>query len=110
MAPEPVRLVSEPMPGRAFMLEMDSRPPKGLLLLPPETRRVRVDAEIALRKVSILSTEQSKTLKTNSNQTHFQATTKQKAVGPALLCPQSVYCKTHCGLSQKRVWRVTLVT
>ena len=52
MAPEPVRLVSEPMPGLAFMLEMDSRPPKGLLLLPPETRRVRVDAEIALRKVS----------------------------------------------------------
>ena len=39
MAPEPVRLVSEPMPGRAFMLEMDSRPPKGLLLLPPETGR-----------------------------------------------------------------------
>lgn len=45
IAPDPVKLVSEPIPGLPFMLESERRAPKGFPLLPPDQSEVNIIVE-----------------------------------------------------------------
>ena len=45
MAPDPVKLVSEPIPGLPFMLDRERRAPKGFPLLPPDQSEVNTIVE-----------------------------------------------------------------